>query len=150
MPNATTDTAPAPPLPEPDELTDFFWDGANRHELWLQRCEKCGTYQHRPRPVCKKCDSFDLAPSQVSGRGVIYSFTVGTQAFHPWFVDRLPYVMAVVELEEQAHLKILTNIVGCAPDDVEVGMAVEVTFQELSDDITLPVFGPTTTTEGAH
>ncbi len=129
----------APPLPEPDELTQFFWDGARRHELWLQRCNRCGFLQHRPRPVCKKCNSFDLGHARVSGRGVIYTFSLGVQAFHPWFEDRLPYVLAVVELEEQQHLKMVTNIVDCDPGEVAVGLPVEVTFTDRGD-TTLPMF----------
>ena len=76
----------------------------------------------------------------MSGRGVVYSFTVARQAFHPWFADRLPYVLAVIELAEEEGLRMLSNVVDCVPQDVAVGAAVDVAFQAISDDVTLPVF----------
>ncbi|MGE0879606.1 MAG: Zn-ribbon domain-containing OB-fold protein [Acidimicrobiia bacterium] len=130
------------PLPEPDDLTAFYWAAAACHELCVQRCEKCGVLQHPPLPVCRRCSGFEFDMFRVSGRATVYSFTLGVQAFHPWFADNLPYVLAVVELEEQPHLKLVTNIVGCEPSDVVIGMAVEVTFLE-RDGVTLPMFRPT-------
>jgi hypothetical protein len=78
----------------------------------------------------------------VSGRGTVYSYTIAVQSFHPWFESRIPYVLAVVELEEQRHLKLVTNLVECDEDDVEVDMAVEVVFEKLDDELTLPMFRP--------
>lgn len=144
----TTEPAAQPPLPDPDELTAFYWDAARRHELWLQRCNDCGRLQHPPRPICKQCNSFDLGHAPVSGHGAVYTYSIGVQAFHPWFTDHLPYVLAVVELDDQPNLKLVTNIVDCEPDDVHVDMAVEVTFVDRGD-VTLPMFRPTNTTRGA-
>lgn len=76
-------TESPPLLPAPDELTSFFWEAARRHELMIQRCSACGTYQHPPEPVCHSCLSFDLGGAEVSGRGTVYSYTTATQAFHP-------------------------------------------------------------------
>jgi uncharacterized protein len=135
-------TQPVPVRPAPDSLTSFFWDGAREHRLLIQRCGDCGRFQHPPEPVCHHCLSFNLGAGQVSGRGTIYSFEVATQAFHPWFADKIPFVIAVVELIEQPNLKLITNIVGLDPDDaaISVGAEVEVTWRKLDDEFILPVF----------
>jgi uncharacterized protein len=131
-----------PVRPAPDSLTSFFWDGAREHRLLLQRCDNCGRFQHPPEPVCHHCLSFSLGTGEVSGRGTIYSFEIATQAFHPWFADKIPFVIAVVELVEQPNLKLITNIVEVDPDSaaIQVGAEVEVTWQEFDDGFTLPVF----------
>ncbi|MFI1293273.1 Zn-ribbon domain-containing OB-fold protein [Streptomyces sp. NPDC020792] len=133
--------SPAPPLqPVPDDMTSFFWDAARRHELHLQHCSSCGTYQHPPEPVCSSCLSFDLGGAPVSGRGTVYSYEMATQAFHPAFADKLPLCIAVIELDDQPGLKILSNIIDLPADGVSVGDRVEVCFNDLSDTIALPVF----------
>jgi uncharacterized protein len=131
-----------PPLPPDDASTKFFWDGARAGELRLLRCQACGTYIHLPRPVCRNCQSFDLAPEKVSGRGTLYSYTVTFKAFHPFFVDRVPYVVATIALEEQEDLRILSNLVGVAEADIIFGMPVMVDFEVLSPELTIPVFRP--------
>jgi uncharacterized OB-fold protein len=145
---------PGPPpvasdgLTASDPLTDFFWAGAREGRLMIQRCQACGTYIHLPRPVCRACRSFDLAPEQVSGRGTVYTFTETHRPFHPFFVDRVPYLLAAVELEEQAGLRVLSNLVGMdepagrLDGGPRIGMAVEVDFEWLSDDLAVPVFRP--------
>ena len=105
-----------------------------------RRCSACGTYQHPPEPVCHSCLSFDLGGAEVSGRGTVYSYTMATQAFHPSFADKLPFCIAVVELDDQPGLKLLTNIVDLQADGVNVGDPAEVCFRALSDAIDLPVF----------
>src|SRR5690348_3001400 len=100
-----------PPAPVPDVLTEPFWTGARERRLVIQRCRGCGLWVHLPRPVCRRCQSFDLGHESVSGRGTVYSFTETWKAFHPFFVDRLPYLLAVVELVEQPGLRLLTNLV---------------------------------------
>jgi uncharacterized OB-fold protein len=131
-----------PPAPLPDPLTQFFWDAAAAGKLMIQQCSECGQHIHPPRPVCRKCLSTDLAPVEVSGRATLYAWTVAEQAFHPYFADKLPYVYATVELEEQ-RTKLITNIVGCPIDELRADMPVEVVFEPLTDTITLPKFRPT-------
>jgi uncharacterized OB-fold protein len=133
---------PSPPMPFADPLSDFFWNGARQGQLLIQRCQACGTFIHLPRPVCRACRSFDLAPEEVSGRGTLYSFSETHKPFHPFFVDRVPYLLAVIELEEQADLRILSNLVGIAEPDVHMGMGVRVDFEWLSPELTIPVFRP--------
>jgi uncharacterized OB-fold protein len=136
-----TETVP-PVIPAPNKLTQFFWDAASAGKLAIQRCNSCQTYQHPPEPVCHHCLSFDLGSAEVSGQATIYSYEIATQAFHPYFADKLPFCIAVVELPEQPGLKLITNIVDTPLEDISVGDAVEVTFRQLDSEFSLPVFRP--------
>jgi uncharacterized OB-fold protein len=133
---------PAPPMPVADPMTQFFWDAAKAHELRIQRCQACGTYIHPPRPVCRVCRSTDLQPEDVSGRATLYTWTVAEQAFGPYFAGKLPYVYAVVELVEQPGLHVITNVVDVPWQDLRAGMELEVAFEDVTDELTLPVFRP--------
>jgi len=133
---------PPPPVPVPDPLSAFFWEGAREGKLLIQRCNSCGTFVHLPRPICRSCQSFDLAPAQVSGRGTLYSYTATYKAFHPYFVSRVPYLLATVELAEQPGLMVLTNLVDVEEPDVRIGMELQVEFRPLGTDHVLPVFKP--------
>jgi uncharacterized OB-fold protein len=133
---------PAPPDKPDDQLTAFFWEGALKHELHIQRCQQCGTYIHMPRPICRNCQSFDLAGEKVSGKGVLYSFTQTFKPFHPFFVDRVPYVLATVTLLEQDGLQIHSNLIGIDEADARMDMDVEVDFEELAPGYVIPVFKP--------
>jgi uncharacterized OB-fold protein len=126
----------------PDAQSKFLWDGAREGKLLILRCDSCGNYVHWPRPICNRCLSFSLSPAQVSGNGTVYTYTVAVQPFHPSFEPKVPYILAVVELVEQQHLKLVTNLVDCGEDEVEVGMPVEVVFEKVSSDLTLPMFRP--------
>ena len=133
---------PSPPLPVTDALTQPFWDGANDGQLVIQRCRQCGLYLHLPRPVCRRCQSFDLGHEAVSGRGTVYSFTETQRAFHPFFVDRIPYLVAVIDLAEQPGLRLVSNLVKVSEAHVSIGMAVQVEFERLSPELVIPVFAP--------
>lgn len=130
------------PRPDPESLGAFYWEGARQGVLLIQRCDECGTYIHYPRPVCRVCLSQRLTPAPVSGRGVVHSYTVMMQPFHPFFADRVPYVVASIELEEQTGLRVMSNLVDCDLDAVEVGMPVEVVFEDVVPDWTVPQFRP--------
>lgn len=134
--------APAaePPRPGADPLTAFFWEGCREGKLLILRCRACGHYIHPPRPVCSACLSTDLAPSEVSGRGTLYSWTVAHQAFHPWFLDKFPYVLATVTLVEQTGLQMVTNVIDCDEEDLRADAPVEVAFREVAPDLVLPQF----------
>lgn len=131
-----------PPRPEPDEITRFFWEGVDAHRLMILRCRSCHRYVHLPRGVCRYCLSTDLEPEQVSGRGVLETFTLPQQPFHAWFRDRVPYVLGIVELDEQEDLKLVTNIVDIDEEDVHCGLRVHVVFREVVPGYTLPLFAP--------
>ena len=128
------------PAPAFDWETRFWWEGCARGELWLQRCAACGVLRHRPRAVCPACLSGEVAYERASGRGTVHTFTVTHQNHAPPFRGCTPYVLAYVELEEGPRL--LTNVVGCEPDAVRVGMPVVVDFGEVHDEIAVPRFRP--------
>ena len=138
----TTETAPVRPLPLIDDETRFFWDGTREHRLLMQYCADCKRYHHYPRPVCPGCLSSDMAPEELSGRGTVYTYTIAEQAFHPFFADRLPYVLVVVDLEEQPGLRFVSELVQCSPEEVSVGMPVEVVWEDVTEEVTLPLFKP--------
>jgi len=127
-------------LPEPDATTEFYWQASRRHELAILRCRACRFFVHYPREECPKCSSRELAPERVSGRGTVYSFTI---AHHAGAGIATPFALVLVELEEQPGLRVLANLLGCPLDQVKVGMAVEVTFEDVGDGVTLPQFRPT-------
>lgn len=126
------------PLPRLDEETRGYWEALARHELVFQRCGQCGTQRFYARAVCPVCLSSAVTWIRASGRGTVYSFTVTHQNQAPGFREELPYVLAVVELEE--GLRMMTNVVGCAPDAVRIGMPVEVVFEDVAPDTTLGKF----------
>jgi uncharacterized OB-fold protein len=135
-----SEVAVAPPVPAPSPMTAFFWEGVARHELMILRCESCGRYVHYPRPICDACQGTALKGEKVSGKATIYSYAIVMQAFHPHWVDLLPYFVAEVELVEQPGLRLTTNIVGCDESDLAVGVPVQVVFTEVSPGVTLPLF----------
>jgi uncharacterized protein len=137
-----------PPMPEVDRLTQFFWDGVNNHRLLILRCESCGHYIHWPREMCRVCLSVDLRPTEVSGRGKLETWTMVYQPYHPFFFDKVPYSLCVVELVEQEDLKLVTNVVNCAEADLRIDLPVEVTFREIAPGLTLPQFQPVGATVG--
>ena len=127
----------AKPLPKPSPMSEPFWEAARRHELWLQRCADCGRFVFYPRPQCPNCWSAKLEWKQASGRGKIYSYTVVRRPTHRAFTE--PYVLAIVELEEGARM---TTNIEAAPEQVRVGMAVSVLFDDVTPDRTLVKFKP--------
>jgi len=128
------------PLPRIDEESRGFWEALQRHELYVQRCRSCSTTRFYPRAVCTVCMSSEVEWVRCSGRGTVYSFTVTHQNQAPGFREELPYVLAIVELDEGP--RVMTNIVGCAADAVKIGMAVEVVFEDVTGDVTLAKFQP--------
>lgn len=130
-------------LPRLTDQNRHFWQGGKDGQLVFLRCRECGTYIHPPQPICPVDYGKDLAPEPVSGRATVASFTVNHQAWMPG--PELPYVIGLVELPEQQGLRLTTNIVGCAPEDVHVGMPVRVVFEHHDDrhgDVWIPLFQP--------
>lgn len=124
------------PLPRPTPLSRPHWDGCREGRLRVQRCRSCGTHVFIPRPVCTGCLSEDLEWVESSGRGTLYSHTTVHRPQRPEF--EVPYTVVIVELEEGWHM--LSNLIDVAPDDIAIGMPLEVCFQEMTEEITLPVF----------
>lgn len=136
------------PLPEITAESRPFWEGCRRHELLVQRCRACGARQHYPRSVCGSCWSDNLEWLPSAGRGTVYSFTVTHRTQARGFKDELPYVLAWVELEEGVQM--LTNLVGCDPATLTVGMPVRVTFEDVASEISIPRFTPAQGLTAAH
>jgi uncharacterized OB-fold protein len=134
-----------PPALEPD--TAFFWTAGAEGRLKICRCQSCGRYQHPPLPRCPSCGGEDVSPETVSGRGRVATFTINQQPWVPGLAT--PFVFAAVELAEQAELYVFTNIIGCAPDAVRIGMPVEVSFEPLGEAIYLPMFQPSGAADAA-
>lgn len=128
------------PLPQPNADTKPFWDGCKEHQLRFQKCQSCGLVRWPPSIICPMCYSYDTEWIVATGKGKVYTFVVYHQAYHPAFESELPYVTAVVELEEGPHM--LTNIVGCSPKEVQCDMPVEVTWEDITEEFSLPKFKP--------
>ena len=130
------------PRPQPDALTQAFWDGVQQHKLVMQQCQSCHKFVHWPQEICRFCLSADLTYTQVSGRATLYSYAIAVHPYHPGLADRVPYTLASVELVEQERLRMVTNIVECPEDRLEIGMQLEVVFVEVDPGLTLPLFKP--------
>ncbi len=128
------------PLPALEPESERFWRACRAGRLEITRCRACGWYIHPPRPICPRCQAREVSWEAVSGRATLVSYTVNHQRWMPGM--EVPYTIGLVELVEQADLRLTTNLVGCAPDAVEIGMPVRVTFREVSDEIALPLFEP--------
>jgi len=128
------------PIPIPDLDSAAYWEAARRHEFLLQRCSSCERFRFYPRSHCPHCFSGSFQWQHASGRGTIYSFTVIHKAPSAGFRDKLPYVLALIDLVE--GVRIMTNVVDCRPNDVEIGMPVEVVFEDINETISLPQFRP--------
>ena len=126
------------PLPRPTSLSRPHWEGCQAGVLRVQRCRDCGHFVFIPQPLCTRCQSEALEWVASTGCGSVYSYTVVHRPPRPAFA--VPYVIAIVELEEGWHM--LTTLVDVAPADVRVGLPVEVTFRPMSEEISLPYFRP--------
>jgi uncharacterized OB-fold protein len=126
-------------LPRLDDTNRHFWTSGEDGKLRFLRCQQCGYWLHPPAPRCPRCLSKDLDVEAVSGLATLHTFTVNHQPWYPGLDP--PYVIAIVELPEQDGLRLTTGITGCSPDDVEIGMPVQVTFEHY-EDVWLPFFEP--------
>ena len=128
------------PLPQPSPLTQPFWDGVRQHKLLVQQCASCGRLRHLPKPWCPGCLSQQFTWTPMSGKGQVYSYTVMHRAPAASFSAELPYVVALVELEERVRM--ISNIVGCPPEQVRIGMPVTVVYEDINDHSALFKFAP--------
>jgi uncharacterized OB-fold protein len=132
-------TEPPPRFIIVDEADEFFWRSGADGTLRFLGCGACSRIHHPPVPRCPHCGSRDVAPRPVSGRATVATFTVNHQPFMPGFEP--PYVIALVEIEEDPTIRLMTNIVGCPIGDVAIGMPVQVTF-EANGAWFVPLFAP--------
>lgn len=130
------------PLPQPDPVTQPFWDSLKQHAMKIQRCNDTGKYFFYPRGLSPFTLSDNISWEPVSGRGTLHAFTIVYNQRQPGFADEVPYVVAMVELEEGPRM--MTNLVDVQadPEHVKIGMPVEIVYDDVTDEITLPKFKP--------
>lgn len=118
------------PAPSPDGLDQAFWEAARRHELVVQRCTNCQTFQFGPEWICYNCHSFDLGWHRVSGRGRIYSWERIWYPVHPALRDACPYMVVLVELPDAGNVRMVGNLLGDPMQEVPIGAEVEAVFED--------------------
>ena len=121
------------------ERSEEFFEAAKESKLLIQRCTDCGEHQFYPRAVCIHCGSDDVSWVEASGKGTVHTYTVIHQQGMPGWRDEVPYIAAVIDLEE--GVRMTSNVIGCAPESVSVDMPVRVTFVD-EGNLVLPRFGP--------
>ncbi len=121
--------------------TEHFWTEGQQGRLCFLCCQDCHTWIHPPQPICPECTGKNLKPEAVSGRGTVYSFTINRQAWIPGFDP--PYIVALVEIEEDCRVRLMTNIINCDIETVYIGMKVQVLFEAQDNGIVyIPLFEP--------
>jgi len=128
------------PLPVFDEDTKPFWDFCKQHELRVQKCAGCGTLRYPISTICPNCLHMESEWVKLSGKGRVFSFIIVRRRYHPAFSAELPYTVAIIETEE--GLRMLSNVIGCKPEAVQINMPVEVVFEDVSPEFALPKFKP--------
>lgn len=126
------------PLPELEGLSGDFYGYCRDRELRFQRCSDCGQWRHVPREMCAECGSWNWEWERSSGRGRVFTWTVVARALHPAFQDACPYAPVVIEMEE--GVRVLSEMTDCAPEELEIDLPVEVVFEDVNEDVTLPKF----------
>ena len=152
-PNSRVMTLPLEgvPLPNIENLRDYekgFWEGARYNELRIQQCGYCQKFRHTPTPMCPFCNSLEYSWTAVSGNGKVYSFVIAYHAVHPALLEKeqTPYNICLIELDEQEGLRMVSNVLNAAPEDLYIDMPVKVTFMPTVNDlmVVLPMFVPVT------
>lgn len=121
-----------------------YWDAADRHELAVQKCETCSAYNHPPGPSCAKCGSEEVVWEKLGSEieGSVYSYIVSYRPFLPGFQDDLPLIIAQVELNQYPEIKIMANILECGPEEVQIGMPVQMTWIDINEERAIPQWKP--------
>ena len=126
------------PLPQPTQWSKPFWEGCRKHEFLVQKCQDCHKYIFYPKMFCPDCLSSNLEWVKSSGKGKVYSYMV-VYSYQPTeFEENLPYVVAIIELEE--GIRLMSNVIGCSPETVKCDMKVGVVFDDVTEEVTLPKF----------
>ena len=128
------------PLPIPSPESRPYWDGLRERKLLMPHCDACGSFWFPPSLLCTHCNSSKWTWVAVSGRGRIFSYVVYHRVYHPGFANEVPYTVAVIELDEGPRM--ISNVIGIAPEKIACDMRVEVAYQPITETITLPKFKP--------
>ena len=138
------------PMPAANAHTMGWWEAAAAHRLVVQRCTECGRMRHPPGPVCPRCRSVASEWSAVAGTGTVYTYTVVRQAFIASLRDKIPYVVIAVELDGTDGVRMVSNLVDAEPEEVVVGMPVEVVWEDMGPELAIPRFRPDPTVAGGR
>ena len=128
------------PVPVPSLESQPYWDGLRDKKLLMPSCDACGHHWFPPSLLCPHCSSEKWSWAAMSGRGRIFSYVVYHRVYHPGFADEVPYAVAVIELDEGPRM--ISNVVGIAPDKLACDMKVEIAYEAISPTVTLPKFKP--------
>lgn len=129
------------PIPEPmEELNKQYWQHCADEKLCFQKCTTCKTWRHIPRPMCAKCNSIEWEWAKATGRGKIFSWTITRVPLHPAFTSQVPYALLIVEMEE--GVKMVSGLRNLPPDEIALGLDVEVIFERVAENMALPYFQP--------
>ena len=130
------------PLPRPlnPKLTKPFWEATKRGELLLPLCKTCDSVFWYPREDCPRCMSPDVGWTKSGGRGRVHTFTIVRQPAHPAFLQDVPYIWAIVQLDEGPRM--ISNVINCPVENVYIDMPVKAIFEELDSDFSLVKFEP--------
>ena len=128
------------PRPETRNAGRAYWKAAAEGRFVLPHCMRCDKPFWHPRPHCPVCGAYDVGWKPASGRGTVHTFTIVRQSGDPYFRERVPYVVAMIELDE--GVRMMSNIVDCEPDAVAIGMRVAVSFERIDEEIGIPLFAP--------
>ena len=135
-----TTTSYDKPLPEIDDENKPYWEYCKKHELRMQKCTQCGYIRSRISIICPKCNSMEYEWTKLSGKGKVFSFIVYHRAFHPAYANEIPYDVAIIELDEGPRMQ--SNVTGCDVSEIKIDMPVEVYFDDVTEDISMPKFKP--------
>ncbi|TQM11227.1 Zn-ribbon domain-containing OB-fold protein [Pseudonocardia kunmingensis] len=124
----------------PDAWTEPFWLATREHHLTVPKCTHCGTFRFPPGPFCFECQHQDVEHVEVSGNGTVYTYTVARHAVVPSLADSVPYVVAVLELDDAPGVRMIANVVESDPESVRIGSRVELVWDDVDDEVTMPRF----------
>jgi uncharacterized OB-fold protein len=128
------------PLPKTSKWSQPFWDNAKKHKLTLKKCKDCGHIDHPPYLYCTNCHSDNSEWIEASGKGKLVAYAINTYMVPFPFWDEMPYVLAMIDLDE--GVRMISNIIECEQDKLENGMSLEVVFDDVSEEFTLPKWRP--------
>lgn len=128
------------PLPVINEDTAPYWKYCQKHELRMQKCLQCGYIRFPVSIICPKCYSMEAEWTRLSGKGKVYSFIIYRLAYHKSYENDIPYAVAIIHLDEGPRME--SNITGCKVEDIKIDMPVELYFDDVTEEISLPKFRP--------
>jgi uncharacterized OB-fold protein len=120
-----------------------FWEHVERRELFFQRCGRCREWLHPPRPMCHKCKSEDLRWEPSTGKGKVYSWVVFRREVNPLYV--VPFEVVLVEMDDERPVRMVANMRDTEPEEISIGMPVEIDFFDVTPERVIPIFRKRTT-----